>query len=348
MKILIIRLSAIGDVAMTIPVIYAVAKAHPQHSFTLLTQTFLIPVFINKPSNVDLIGINTYGAEKTFWGLVRFASAFSKYDYDVVLDLHHVIRSRILCLFFRLKGKKIHVLDKARRERKKLTAQEHKEKKQIRPVVDRYADVFRAAGLEYDGSFRSLFEESAAPEAKIGELFGSKEGHWIGIAPFAKHKGKIYPPEEMEKIVDYFSRRENTTVFLFGGKGDEEQILSHWASCYPQVNSIAGRLSLNDELALMARLDVLLSMDSANMHFASLVETTVVSVWGATHPFTGFYGYRQRPENAVQLELDCRPCSVFGEKPCFRGDWACMAQLSIDKIIAKLEQELQTVRQELR
>ena len=99
---------------------------------------------------------------------------------------------------------------------------------------------------------------------------------------------------------------------------------------------MAGKYSLDQELALNSRLDLLICMDSANMHFASLVGTRVLSVWGATHPYAGFYGYHQDPEDCIQLDLPCRPCSVFGQKPCLRKDWACMKQLNPDLIINKV------------
>ena len=94
---------------------------------------------------------------------------------------------------------------------------------------------------------------------------------------------------------------------------------------------------LNEELILISHLDVMISMDSANMHLASLVGTRVVSVWGATHPYCGFLGWNQKEEDAVQnTELECRPCSVFGNKPCHRGDFECMNSISPNAIIERL------------
>jgi ADP-heptose:LPS heptosyltransferase len=81
---------------------------------------------------------------------------------------------------------------------------------------------------------------------------------------------------------------------------------------------------------------LMISMDSANMHLASLFGVPVISVWGATHPYTGFYGWAQPTGNAVQIDLYCRPCSVFGNKPCYRGDHACMEQLPPELILEKL------------
>ncbi|MDR1161062.1 MAG: glycosyltransferase family 9 protein [Tannerellaceae bacterium] len=336
-KILVIRLSAIGDVAMTVPVIYAVAKANPEDTFLVLTQAFLIPVFMNRPKNVEVTGISITGPEKTFRGLFRFARAFSKYDFDIVLDLHNVLRTMIIRTLFRLKGKKVFVVDKARKERRRLTARKNKVLKPVRPVIERYADVFKAAGLLYTETFHSLFDEHPVNLALLTESVGDKTGKWIGIAPFAKHQGKIYPVDRMKRIVEALSEREDYTIFLLGARGYEEDILQQWAQQFPGVKMIAGRYSLDKELALISRLDLLLCMDSANMHFASLAGTRVLSVWGATHPYAGFYGYHQRPEDAIQTELDCRPCSIFGEKPCFRGDRACLTRLSPQQIIDKIE-----------
>ncbi|WP_297904607.1 glycosyltransferase family 9 protein [uncultured Parabacteroides sp.] len=334
-NILIIRLSAIGDVAMTVPVIYSAAKANPADSFTVLTQAFLIPVFINRPKNVKVIGINTKSSEKTLRGLLRFASALVKYDFDIVLDLHDVLRTMIIRTLFRLHGKRVFVVDKARKDRARLTDTKNKRFKQLRPVIERYADVFRHAGLAYTESFVSLFQDSAPDFSALEILAGAKTGKWIGIAPFAKHRGKIYPVEEMELVMAELSDREDFTIFLFGGRGYEEAVLEQWAFEYPRVISVVGKYSLDQELALISRLDILLCMDSANMHFASLVGTRVLSVWGATHPYAGFYGYHQDPKDCIQLDLPCRPCSVFGQKPCSRGDWACL-RITPDQIINKV------------
>ena len=103
---------------------------------------------------------------------------------------------------------------------------------------------------------------------------------------------------------------------------------------------MVGIYTLDKELALISQLDLLLSMDSANMHFSSLVGTRVSSVWGATYIYSGFYGYRQRPEDVIGLPLPCRPCSQFGQKECSRGDWACLTQLPAEKIVSRVQAAL--------
>lgn len=342
-KILVIRLSAIGDVAMTIPVIYSVAEANPQDSFTVLTQTFLMPLFINSPSNVNIMGVNTKTTEKSFFGIFRYALILRRYKFDKVLDLHCVMRSRIVDFVLRLSGKKVFKINKGRNERKQLTARPPKEIHPLRPVFERYADVFRTAGFRFEETFVSLFTTNSVDEVSIEAMVGNKKGCWIGIAPFARHKGKIYPAEKMEKVVEVLSEQEDISIFLFGGRGGEERTLNLWEKKYKNTVSVAGRYLLDKELVLIRNLDVLVSMDSANMHLASLVGIKVVSVWGATHPYAGFYGYRQREDLAIQIDLPCRPCSIYGNKPCYRGDWACMNEIAPEQIINKVNDFLKEI-----
>jgi ADP-heptose:LPS heptosyltransferase len=342
-KVLVIRLSAIGDVAMTIPVVYSAAWANPQDSFTVLTQTFLMPLFVNHPPNLHVMGMNVKTTEKSVWGLLRYVWILRGYRFDKVLDLHSVIRSWTIDLFFLLSGKKVYKIDKQRRTYKCLSARPPKQIRPLRPVTDRYGDVFRAAGFCFKETFTSLYADNPEDKAWIQTIAGAKKGRWVGIAPFARHAGKIYPLEQMGKVVETLSNEKDITVFLFGGKGKEQELLEAWSRTYPKTFSMAGLFLFDKELAFIYQLDVLVSMDSANMHLASLVGTPVISVWGATHPYAGFYGYRQRKELAVQIDLPCRPCSIYGKKPCYRGDPVCMYNLSPEQISDKVKKFLQNI-----
>ena len=339
-NILIVRLSAIGDVAMTIPIIYSAAKANPTDSFTVLTKDFLIPLFINRPPNVQIIGVNTKSTEKSFFGFLRYAFMLRRHQFDMVLDLHRVIRSRIVDFIFRLNGKKVFIIDKLRSKCKQLTTKPPKDIEALRPVIERYTDVFRAAGFTFENTFISLYENISVNEGIIKEMAGNKKGYWLGIAPFAGHKGKIYPLGMMEKVVEALSKQDDFTIFLFGGRGEEEMTLKQWEEKYKNTVCIAGSYSLIQELELISRLDVMLSMDSANMHLASLVGTKVISIWGATHPYAGFYGYKQPANLAIQTNLPCRPCSIYGNKHCHRGDWTCLYKITPEQIICKIQDYL--------
>ncbi len=137
----------------------------------------------------------------------------------------------------------------------------------------------------------------------------------------------------MEAAIRQLRERTDADILLFGGGKEETAKLEALAGRIKGLQVVAGKHSLETELQLISGLTVMVSMDSANMHLASLFGVPVVSVWGATHPFAGFMGFGQKEENAVQLDLYCRPCSVFGSKPCFRGDHACMEELAPGHIV---------------
>ena len=183
-----------------------------------------------------------------------------------------------------------------------------------------------------NGVAKVLSEEE---EAKAESLKPQGE-KWIGIAPFAAHKGKIYPLEKMERVIELLLEHEpNCRIFLFGGGAEERELLTQWESRHDRCTcALLG--SLYNELVLMSHLDTMVSMDSANMHLASLTGTRVVSVWGATHPFAGFMGWNQSPADAVQTTLPCLPCSIFGNKPCLHGDYPCLNSITPEDIVERV------------
>ena len=190
-------------------------------------------------------------------------------------------------------------------------------------------------GAEGKREKEKVLSEKEEEEVKAESLKPQGE-KWIGIAPFAAHKGKIYPLEKMERVIELLLEREpNCRIFLFGGGAEERELLTQWESRHDRCTcALLG--SLYNELVLMSHLDTMVSMDSANMHLASLTGTRVVSVWGATHPFAGFMGWNQSPADAVQTTLPCRPCSIFGNKPCLHGDYPCLNSITPEEIVERV------------
>lgn len=344
-SVLAVRFSALGDVAMTVPVLYSVCACYPDVRFTFVTRSAMASIFINPPENLTVTGVNL-DDYKGIRGLHRlFGELRRQYRFDALVDLHDVLRTRVLRLFSRLHGITTGVINKGRKGKRALTRPHNKV---LLPLISsraRYRQAFHSIGLPVESSFEGFYSgegEKAPASAFAGitpdKLPGEK---WIGIAPFAQHKGKIYPPELMEEVVKDLVADPTHRIFLFGGGPEEKEILAGWARKYPRVVSLADkRHGFAVELPLMSRLDVMISMDSANMHLASLVATPVVSVWGATHPYCGFKGWRQSEADIIQLPMTCRPCSVFGNRPCFRGDWYCLRgippQLIADRARAHL------------
>lgn len=301
-RVLVIRLSALGDVAMLVPVLYSVAVQYPEDEFILVTKKPLLGIFTLKPSNVSVFPVDTKGRHRGFKGLWTLIRELAALKPDAVADAHKVTRSLYIRLFFHALGKKSAVIDKGKPEKQAMTRKKNKKLVRLKTSFQRYGDVFSQLGYSHTLTFDTIFDFGERNFSEIRGLAGEKNGTWVGIAPFAKHRGKIYPLEKTEEIVISLDNRPDTTIFLFGSK-EESELLKSWESRYPHAICVAGNLSFTTELLLMSYLDVMLTMDSGNMHLASLVRTPVVSVWGATHPYAGFYGYRQDPENAVQSDL---------------------------------------------
>lgn len=336
-EILIMRLSAMGDVAMTIPVIASFVNAHPEVHVTMLSTPKLEPLFQNIP-NLSFMPVDTKGKYKGILGIFKlFRDLKKKQNFDMMIDLHDVLRSKILRTLFRLSGKRVFVIDKGRDEKKRLTQGTLNE--QLKTSIERYQETIEEAGFSFSLKKENFLPQEKLPLTEEAQRMVSGKGstQWIGIAPFAQHDGKIYPIEKCEEVVKHFSNMENVQILLFGGGEKEKRILDEWAARYENTLSLVNRFKLTDEIGLIQNCAVLLSMDSANMHLASIVQTPVVSVWGATHPHAGFYGYGQKIEDAVQLEMECRPCSIFGNKPCKWGDFRCMNQIRAEMIISKIE-----------
>lgn len=329
-KLLIIRFSALGDIAMTVPVVHDLALQHPDLEITMLSREMAKPLFGCLPDNVHFYAADLNGRHKGVFGLCRLWRDAHLNDFDYIADFHNVLRTWWLRTEGCLRRKRIAKIDKGRKGKKALTRQKNKVLVQQATSFERYAKVLEQLGFPVKPQFVKLDYSSFCETQK------ATNETWIGIAPFAKHPAKVYPAEKMEEVIKDLSQRAGTTIFLFGGGEEEKQQIAELCAKFPNVQAAQSQQGLKGELALMGQLDVMLSMDSANMHLASLVGTRVVSVWGGTHPYAGFLGWNQNPDDCVQLDLPCRPCSVYGNIPCLRGDYACLKGIEVQDIIGKL------------
>ncbi|RYZ19709.1 MAG: glycosyltransferase family 9 protein [Chitinophagaceae bacterium] len=338
--LLVFRFSSLGDVAMTVPVLRLALEQHPELEITYVSTAFVRPLFSDLP-RLRFVAADLKGMHKGVPGLYRlFRELRAGGRYTGIADLHNVLRTKMLRAYFRFTGIPAAALDKGRAEKKELTRAENKQLRPLKPMHQRYADVFEALGLAIDLSARHNYREAAIPSyMQQGIAAGI---HFIGIAPFAAYKEKTYPPEQMTEVIRLLCADPQNRIFLFGGKTDAPQFEA-WQKAYPQVHNLAGKMSFGEELDHIGSLDVMVSMDSANMHLASLYGVPVVSVWGGTHPWLGFYGWRQDPANAVQIELACRPSSVFGSKDC-PNDRACMRGIAPLLVAGKVFELLQKGR----
>ena len=339
--ILVIRFSALGDIVMTVPVIWALAHQYPDIRITVLSRSYARTLFADLAPNVNFMEADLKVEYHGIKGLNALYRRLTAKQFTKVADLHNVLRSEYLRMRFNLGRYQVEHIHKHRRQRRQLTSYKNKVMQQLPTSFENYAEVFARLGYPVDISqFHSIFPPEGGNLDMLPAIFGTKQGSqkWIGIAPFAAHAGKIYPPELMEQVMTLLIQKyPDARIFLFG-RGEEENLyFNQWCNKYePCVNVSQHCESMYQELILMSHLDVMVSMDSANMHLASLTAIPVVSIWGATHPLAGFFGYNQPKENAIQVDLDCRPCSIFGNKPCKRGDYACLNNIPPERIVERI------------
>lgn len=325
-----------GDVAIAVPVIRTLTQLYPNVKVTVLSRKLFLP-FFDGIANVSVIAADVKEKHAGVSGLFRLFKELKSLKIDAVADLHNVIRSKFLNTLFRLSGVPVAVIRKGRSEKKELTRAKDKVFKQLKTSAQRYADVFSLLDYPIDLS-KHQFPEKKALTDKIKAAMGAKAGSWIGIAPFAQHEAKTYPWDLMQEVVAKLAAAPIDRILLFGGGGSEGKILAALANRYPNVSSLAGTFSLEEELVVISNLDVMLSMDSGNAHMAAMLDVQVVTLWGVTHPYAGFYPFGQEPGNALLADRNrypAIPCSVYGNK-VLPGYENCMRTIAPQEVVNKV------------
>jgi ADP-heptose:LPS heptosyltransferase len=333
--ILALRFSALGDIAMTVPVIKNVLHQNPDLQITFVSVPFVAPLF----AGIERLHFYPLDIKKHkgVFALRRLSGQLKKeIPFDAVADLHDVLRTKLIRFF--IGNKHTAVIDKGRKEKHALTRPHNKVLQNLRSMHERYADVFRKLGIDVTlRTEQGIAQQTADPSLLPFEKAGH---HFIGIAPFAKHNAKLYPLSKMKEVIDLLLLNRRNKILLFGTKEEAAPFIENFSD--ENIVSMAGKLNLAQELNVISQLNVMVTMDSANMHLASLVNVPVVSIWGGTHPFAGFYGWGQDWDNIIQSDLSCRPSSVFGNKECpVHGGAGCMQEITPQMISEKVELVIQ-------
>ncbi|MEX1240459.1 MAG: glycosyltransferase family 9 protein [Cyclobacteriaceae bacterium] len=346
-KILVIRFSAMGDVALIVPVIRSLVAAHPNVEVTVVTRPRFAPFFYDIervkvfPADVDNTYNGIFGMGDLFRTLIRKAS------YDVVIDLHDHIRSGLLRTFFKLFFADIVVFDKGRKEKKAFSRKKNKITSRLPHTIERYQAAFEKAGFSFDLLPPPYFDLNETLQTVAREWLESKglkkEQKWIGLAPFAMHASKIWPLENYSTLIATILEKTPAKFFLFGGGDKEIKYFENLRNKYPEACVVtAGELKIRHEIALMKHLDVMVCVDSANMHLAALAGVPVCSIWGGTHPDVGFAPYAKEAAilQITRDELPCRPCSVYGRETCYVGGFPCLTRISAEVIAEQVYRKL--------
>ncbi|RLD30264.1 MAG: ADP-heptose--LPS heptosyltransferase RfaF [Bacteroidetes bacterium] len=336
--ILVIRLSAMGDVAMTVPVLRLVVQTYSDVKITLVSRRTFEPLFTDIP-NVRFLEADVYGKHKGL-GLLKLAKEARLLGIDAVADLHNVIRSKNMTRILRLRGISSITIDKGRAEKRKLVNAKGMGLIKLKSTHQRYADVFERLGLPIDLSTPN-FPDRKPLNARLHTLIGTAPKKWIGIAPFAAYKGKMYPMEMMKEVLAHLEDTQLYRVLLFGGGKEEMEQLKELETQFSTVTNVGGALTFSEELDLISNLDLMISMDSANGHLAAIYGIPVITLWGVTHPYAGFTPYQQPDENQLKSDRNqypLIPTSVYGNK--YPSDYEDVMQTIETKTILDKIQDL--------
>jgi ADP-heptose:LPS heptosyltransferase len=330
------RLSAMGDVAMTVPVLRAFVDQYPEIKITVISRPFFKPFFEGIP-NISFFAFDEKVQHKGFLGLLRLFQDLQQLDVDAFADLHNVLRSKIIRTLFALSGKRIASVDKGREGKKALTRSENKIFKQLPTMFERHAKVFEELGFALN-LVNPIFPKKVVLKEEMRAIIGGDDKQLIGIAPFAQYDSKVYPLDLMQEVINVLAQNPNYQVLLFGGGKKEIEILDSLSQQRENVINMAGKIKFKQELELISNLDVMLSMDSGNAHIAAMLGVKVISLYGATHPFAGFGPFNQPLENALVSDSKAYPLlptSVYGNK-IVPGYEEAMRSISPESVVEKI------------
>ncbi|NNM23534.1 MAG: glycosyltransferase family 9 protein [Flavobacteriaceae bacterium] len=337
---LIIRFSALGDVAMLVPVLRVFTDTYPETKLTVVSRKRFEPLFLDLP-NVDFLEADVYGKHRGLFGLLKLAREAKELGIDTVADMHSVIRSKTLSKNLSFRGVKIASIDKGRSEKKNLTNAKGMGLLKLKTTHQRYAEVFKKLRMPVDLA-KHRFPERKPLNPRLLTLIGKEPKKCIGIAPFAAYESKMYPLPLMQEVIENLDKEEHYRILLFGGGAEEIAQLKEWETLYSNVTNIAGSLTFEEELNLISNIDVMLSMDSANGHLAAIYGIPVITLWGVTHPYAGFTPFGQPEENQLLANRNLYPLiptSVYGNKypPNYED---CMKSIAPKTVVQKLLEKL--------
>ena len=320
-----------------VPVVAGLSRAYPEDRFVIVALKPLSALFYGLP---NVLYHEVKDDVNHLHGLLALSRQLLSYLPVKLYDLQGDGRSRVLRWLLRWRGVPAETICSADREQRNMIRVGYAYCLPLKPEAERYADTLRAGGLQ-PAELSPLIPVNQEAAAKVNQVFGNKQGRWIGIAPFAKHQSNVLPYRTMKEVIAYFAAQPDTRIFLFGAGRVEAEMLRQWASLWSNVESVTNQLALDGELELMRQIDGILCMDSANQHLAALTGCKTLSIWCGTHPNMGFAAKGLKEANILSLPVSCRPCSVHGTNYCKYRNFACKA-LTAEMIQSRFESLLNT------
>jgi heptosyltransferase-2 len=332
-RILIVRFSSLGDIVLTSPVTRALRQRYPEAEIAITVKSEYEALAQLLP------GVDTVIPFVAASGFHPLAARIRRQRFDLMIDLHVNPRSLLLS---RVSGIS-HVIRYHKRRMARM-GMVYTSLRSIptRHTVDAYLDALVSLGIETCDRLPALVIHAAARNAAIERLrsHGIQNGRRIlGLAPGASSSTKQWPIRHFARLGDQCHRSTDAAVLLIGGKRDKDTTAAVAAAMTAPSVDWAGSIDLSLLPAVLTQCRVLVSNDSGPMHIASAVATPVVGIFGPTHPRLGFTPLGAQ-DTVLSLDLECSPCSLHGEKPCWKGTHACLEDLPVNRVVDETVQRL--------
>lgn len=328
MKVLVIRFSSIGDIVLTTPVVRCLKK-QVGAEVHFLTKAAFRGILEPNP-HVDRV----FSFEKK---LAEVMPDLQKQGYDLVVDLHHNLRSLHVKLAL---GRPAQAFDKLNFE-KWLLVRTGIDRLPARHIVHRYMDTVAALGVRYDGAGLDFF---LSPDQDF-DLTEQFPAGFVAFVIGATHATKRLPLEKIAEVC----RQIHRPVVLLGGKWEAEDGKKIASKAGLHVHDFCGRLTLQQSASVVRQASAVVAHDTGLMHIAAAFGKKIVSVWGSTVPRFGMWPFFADGEGFNQIienqGLGCRPCSKIGFEVCPRGHFRCMNDLAAAQIAAAVESAINACEQ---
>jgi lipopolysaccharide heptosyltransferase II len=332
-KVLVVRLSSMGDVILTTPVVSALRKSLPGARIDFITAKNFSEIYKYSP---HLSNLFEYDKSWTISEVQNFKEQIlnnSGGKYDIAIDLQKNLRTSIL---LRGMAGKISAYSKNRLHKLSLVHLKKPLRKNFSVVENYLQTISDFAETGNDGLEIRLKDETAKgsypPEKRNNNYSGKLK---IALAPGAHFFTKRWPPEYFGKLINLIKENFDAEIYLAGGNDDVEICTRVKQIASFEVFDYSGAGSILETAGLVDKCDLLITNDTGVMHIGAARRVPVIAIFGSTVTELGFAPYKVKSEIAG-VELDCRPCTHIGRDSCPKGHFRCMRDIKPEDIIEKI------------
>jgi len=329
-KILIIRLSSIGDILLTTPFIRQIRKVFPESQIDFVIKNKYSDLLENNPHINNLIKFDN---DTGVAGLKELRNTLIENEYSYIFDLHNNLRSNFLRQKLNCQNK--YYIKKNKLVQFLLVKFKINRYPEITPIAERYLNVGKPAGIKDDNQGLEIFwnKDSEVSVNKILNRNGIKQNEtFYAVAPGAGFYTKRWPLEYYQTFAENILAKHKSKVVVLGDDNDKQQGKN--LAKYNNVIDLTGQLSLIQSAVVLSKSKALVSNDTGLMHMATAINTPVLAIFGSTVKEFGFYPYRSKSIVVENRDLKCRPCSHIGRNNCPKEHFKCMKEIA-PKIVGK-------------